>query len=206
MTRGLLVLPLLLSSCFSINRKLDEHIFYSGPQFRLKLSVHYERTYAVLIDERFYRSVVQCAPAGGEWVDVASAQAAKESARKIAAGLASSYVIAGERTLVWTSGAVNVTFDACRTFALWSPLSLPAEAIDPAPKPEHCSAPRVDCRWYDFMFDRVPSYANVRVEAPGTLSVRVRSKAFREGKPFDVRTTDYGRTWSAAPTDSPAAP
>jgi hypothetical protein len=204
-TLGLLVaVSAMLTSCFSINRKLDEQVFYEGPQFKVKLSTHYERVYAVLIDDRYYTYRVQCAPARGPWVDISGGSFAKESARSIAARMKSNFIAADERTLIWKAGALIASFDACNSVVYWSPVSLPPEAIDQTPKPDYCSAPRVDCRMYDFMNDRAPQYENVRLERPGMLSFHVRSKALRND--FLVSTKDYGKTWSATPTSSPTAP
>lgn len=96
-----------------------------------------------------------------------------------------------------------MTFDGCATIAYWYPALLPADAIDPAPKPEWCSQPRVDCRGFDFMGDRQPVYDELQVDGDGRISFIVRSKAFKDGNARVVRSNDHD--WRAGVVRSTAA-
>ena len=154
---------------------------------------HYERRYTVVIDEIFNDYVVQCSsPATmdgrkARWVDVTSG-----NSRSVRNG----FRIIDDRTFAWMGSGVGVTFDGCATFAHWWTGLLDASLIDPAPKPEYCAEPRVDCRGYDFMGDRMPQFEDLQVDGRGTISFVVRSKAFKDGKAYRVRSNDRGATWS----------
>jgi len=177
-------------------------VFYDGPYFKLKLQRRYDRQYSIVIDEIMNTFVVQCsspATMNGRkirWVDVGfGGSSGARSAKELIDREAAKYRVINDRTLVWTGNGVGVTFDGCATFAYWYPALLPADAIDPAPKPEWCSQPRVDCRGFDFMGDRQPMYDDLQVDGDGRISFVVRSKAFKGGNALSVRSDDYGRTW-----------
>ena len=106
------------------------------------------------------------------------------------------YLVVDDRILVWIGNGVNTSFDACGSFRGWYPTALPEELIVPAEKPDYCK-PRgnVDCRHYDFMDERAPHFAEIRVTSQGGISFIVRSKAIRDGKSIRIQSQDFGKTW-----------
>lgn len=197
----------LAASCFSVHRTLDEAVFYDGPYFKLRMQRRYDRQYAIVIDEVMKTFVIQCSSPGTmngqktKWVDIGSGGDASDvqTAQELIDRESARYRVVNDRTLVWTGNGVGVTFDGCATFAYWYPALLPSDAIDPAPKPDWCSQPRVDCRGFDFMGDRQPVYDELQVDGDGRVSFTVRSKAFKDGNARVVRSNDHGRTWTVTP-------
>jgi hypothetical protein len=91
---------------------------------------------------------------------------------------------------------VNVSFDACGSFRGWYPTAIPQDLVVPAEKPDYC-APKgsADCRHYDFLGEREPSFDQVQASPIGQISFVMRSKAIRDGKTVRVESIDFGKTW-----------
>lgn len=192
-------------------RKLDEAVFYEGPEFTLKLSRYYLNLPLHYTGEVFS---VQCnspqtadAPEGSRqdagWVVVSTGGAiGSNSAREVANREKHKYLIMDDRTLVMTSMVLRVTFDACGSFRHWQPTSLPAELIDPVEKPDYC-APNgtADCRHYDFLGDRQPQFEAIHTDPAGNVSFLVRSKGFKGRAVLRVESDDYGRSWRVTPLE-----
>jgi hypothetical protein len=194
-----------LYMCTPATRKLDEVVFYDGPQFKLKLVRYYENLPADSVGETF---AVQCAssetassPAGktqdAGWRTLGSGGAENsKSAPELATRERENYMVIDEKTLVWTGTVFNITFDACGHFAVWDPTTLPRDDIDSVPKPSYC-APQgsTDCRYYDFMGDRHPRFDDIRITPTGTISFVAHSKSFKPEGVVRVESRDHGRTW-----------
>lgn len=196
-----------LASCGESTRKLDENLFYDGPQFRLKLVRYYENLPLHFTGEVFR---VQCSSArttdspghktqDAGWVSLGNGGAiGSKSAADVAERERRNYIVVDDQTLVWIGNGVNVSFDACGHFRGWYPTSLPKDLIVPAEKAEDCTRRgTVDCRQFDFLGDRKPSFEDVRVQSQGHISFVVRSKAFRPGKTVRVQSIDFGKTWES---------
>ncbi|HEY3326415.1 MAG TPA: hypothetical protein VGK14_04525 [Novimethylophilus sp.] len=195
----------LLASCKVTKERLDEAVFYDGPHFRLKLVRYYEN-YPLHYSGEVFR--IQCSSArtanpGTEmqdpgWVMTGSGAAiGSKSAKEVAEREGHNYHVLGEDILAWTGNGVNVSFDACGGFQSWYPTALPADLIVPAEKPDYCAPKgKADCRHYDFLGDRAPSFEAIRANAQGTVSFLVRSKAFKGNRAMRVQSSDYGKTWT----------
>lgn len=124
------------------------------------------------------------------------------SAEEVAERERSNYRVLGEDILVWTGNGFNVSFDACGRFRSWHPTALPAELIVPVEKPDYCAPQgKADCRHYDFLGERAPSFDAIHADERGRVSFRVRSKAFRDNRAVRVQSIDYGRTWAIGAAD-----
>ena len=197
---------LLLAGCDS-TRRLDELIFYEGPEVTLKL-VRYYRNLFLSFNGEVYS--VQCRSsetvgnqAGREqdqdWRKVSTGAALEsKSAQEVVNDVKDKYLIMDERTVVTRGGGIGVSFDACGTFRHWGATILPIELIDQIEKPSHC-APKgtgsSDCRHYDFEADRAPQVSDIRTEPSGRISFVARSKAFKDGAVFRIESQDSGRSW-----------
>ncbi len=204
-----LIAALLPAACWSRTRKLDETIFYEGPQFKLKL-VRYHENLPLHYTGEVFR--VQCASAGtahspphdtqdAGWVTLGNGSAiGSASAVQVAERERANYRIIDEQTLAWLGTGVTVSFDACGEFRGWYPTMLPADMIDPVEKPEYC-APRgtADCRHYDFLGDRAPTFERLDVRADGRITFVARSRSIRPAGAVRVESPDSGRTWTVAP-------
>ena len=199
------LLVALVASCGGGTRKLDEAVFYDGPQFRLKLTRYYENIPLHYVGE-VYR--VHCASPetrhsrahttqDSGWVTVGNGGAiGSKSAAELVEPLRGAYRVIDERTLVWTGNGFNISFDACGQFRSWYPANLPAELIDPVVKPEWCApAGTADCRNYDFMGDRSARFEEIEVRPDGGVAFVARSPAFRPNGALRVESADSGRNW-----------
>ena len=195
---------LLLASCDSTKR-LDEQIFYEGPEVTLKL-VRYYRNLFLSFNGEIYS--VQCRSsetagnqAGREqdqdWRTLSTGTALEsKSAQEVVNDLKDEYLIMDERTVVKRGGGIGVSFDACGTFRHWGATKLPIELIDQIEKPSHCAPKGTgDCRHYDFEGDRAPQISDIRTEPSGRISFVARSKAFKDGAVFRIESQDSGRSW-----------
>ena len=202
------LLVALVASCGGGTRKLDEAVFYDGPQFSLKLTRYYENIPLHYVGEVFR---VHCAspetrhsPAHATqdsgWVTIGNGGAiGSRSAAELVEPVRTAYRVIDERTLVWTGNGFNVSFDACGQFRSWYPANLPAELIDPVVKPEWCApAGTADCRNYDFFGDRHPKFEQIEVQPDGKVSFVVRTPAIRPGGVLRVESADSGRTWAVS--------
>ena len=204
-TPYLTLLLALVTSCGGGTRKLDEAVFYDGPQFKLKLTRYYENLPLHYVGE-VYR--VQCgSPATARspaqktqdsgWVTLGNGGAiGSKSAAELVGLVRDSYRVIDDGTLVWTGNGFQVSFDACGHFQSWFPSRLPADMIDPVEKPEWCApAGTADCRNYDFFGDRHPKFEQMEVKPDGRVSFVVRTPALRPNGVLRVQSTDSGRTW-----------
>jgi hypothetical protein len=202
---GILIVAVVLYTCTPSTRKLDEMVFYDGPQFKLKLVRYYENLPFHYVGESF---TVQCSSpqtasspghktqdAGWRMLGNGGAVGSK-SAQELVARERENYMVIDEQTLVWIGTVFNITFDGCGHFGAWDPTTLPTESIDPVPKPSYC-APQgsADCRYYDFMGDRQPHFEDIHIAPTGMITFVARSKSFKPEGVVRVESRDHGRTW-----------
>ena len=209
------LLVTLFTSCAGGTRKLDEAVFYDGPQFKLKLVRYYENLPLHYTGE-VYR--VMCGSAAtaqspahktqdAGWVAIGNGGAiGSKSAAELVARVRDAYRVIDERTLVWTGNGLQISYDACGQFRSWYPTSLPRDMIDTLAKPEWCAPKGTgDCRHYDFMGDRTPRFDSIEVRRDGRVGFTARSAAFKAGA-VRVESSDSGRTWSFEHGSSRPAP
>jgi hypothetical protein len=185
-----LLLATMLASCAGGTRKLDEAVFYDGPEFKLKLVRYYENLPFHYTGE-VYR--VHCGSAqtvqspahatqDSGWVSIGNGGAiGSKSAAELVEGVRDSYRVIDERTLVWTGNGVQVSFDACGQFQSWYPTALPAEMVD---------------RNHDFLGERMPRFERIEVRPDGRVAFVARSAGFRPNGAVRVESADSGRTWA----------
>jgi hypothetical protein len=193
---------LLLAGCDS-TRRLDELIFYEGPEVTLKL-VRYYRNLFLSFNGEIYSVQCRSSETAGnqagrdqdqDWRKLSTGTALEsKSAQEVVDNLKDEYLIMDERTVVKRGGGIGVSFDACGTFRHWGATKLPIELIDQIEKPSHCAGTG-DCRHYDFEGDRAPQISDIRTEPSGRISFVARSKAFKDGAVFRIESHDYGRSW-----------
>lgn len=195
----------LLIACDASTRKLDEAPIYDGPAFRLKLVRYHENLPLHYTGEVFW---VQCASSQTQnspahktqdagWVSLGNGGAiGSQNAAELAERERRHYLVINEHTLVWVGNGVNVSFDACGSFRGWYPTAIPQDLIVSAEKPDYC-APKgsADCRHYDFLGEREPSFDQIHASPNGLISFVIRSKAIRDGKSVRVESADFGKTW-----------
>ena len=195
---------LFLASCDSIKR-LDEQIFYEGPEVTLKLVRYYRNLFLSLNGEVYSVQCRSSETAGNkagreqdqDWRTLSTGTALEsKSAQEVVNDLKDEYLIMDERTVVKRGGGIGVSFDACGTFRHWGATKLPIELIDQIEKPSHCAPKGTgDCRHYDFEGDRAPQISDIRTEQSGRISFVARSKAFKDGAVFRIESQDSGRSW-----------
>jgi hypothetical protein len=205
----LLLLAIVLASCGGGTRKLDEVVFYDGPQFKLKLVRYHENLPFHYVGEvyRVHCGSAQTAQSPAHatqdagWVTIGNGGAiGSKSAAELVEPVRADYRVIDERTLVWTGNGIEVSFDACGQFQSWYPTSLPAELIDPVDKPDYCApAGTGDCRNNDFLGDRQPRFERIEVRLDGRVAFVARSAAFRPNGAVRVESADSGRTWAVRP-------
>ena len=197
-----------LFACSPSTRKLDEAMFYEGPQFRLKLVRYFEDLPFHYTGEVFR---VQCSsrqtmnrPAHNTqdagWASLGNGGAiGSRSAAELAERERHNFLVVDDQTLVWIGNGMNVSFDACGSFQSWYPASLPQDLIVPARKADYCKPQgKIDCSNDDFLDERAPHFEEIRVTPRGSISFIVRSKAIRNGKSVRVQSQDFGKTWQTA--------
>ena len=207
--RLLLLFGAVLAGCTGSTRKLDEVVFYRGPEFRLKLVRYHENLPLHYVGE-VYR--VQCASDGtarspahktqdAGWVTIGNGGAiGSTSAADMLRRVRHNYHMIDPSTLVWTGNGLEVSFDACGRFQKWYPTALPPELIDPVAKPEYCApVGTADCRHYDFLGDRAPRFERLEVHPAGRIGFVARSPAIRPAGRVRVESADSGRTWTVTP-------
>jgi hypothetical protein len=207
--RRLFLLATVLASCGGGTRKLDEAVFYDGPEFKLKLVRYYENLPLHYVGEvyRVHCGSAQTAQSPAHatqdsgWVTIGNGGAiGSKSATELVGRVRDSYRVIDKRTLVWTGNGLEVSFDACGQFQSWYPTSLPAELIDPVKKPDYCApAGTADCRNYDFLGERTPQFERIQVQPNGQVAFVARSAAFRPNGAVRVESADSGRTWEVMP-------
>jgi hypothetical protein len=209
MPRRLLLIATVLAACAGGTRKLDEAVFYQGPQFKLKLVRYHENLPLHYVGE-VYR--VQCASAGtaqspahrtqdAGWVTIGNGGAiGSKSAAGLVEQVRHNYRVIDESTLVWTGNGLEISFDACGRFLGWYPTSLPAEMIDPVEKPDYCApAGTADCRHYDFLGDRAPRFESIEVGPYGRVAFVARLASIRPNGAVRIESADSGRSWAVTP-------
>ena len=195
----------LLVACGNPNQRLDEYLFYDGPQFRLKVVRYYRN---IPFNQLGEQAVVMCQSentrdfpahdqqdAGWRMLGAGDAQGSK-NAKEMAVRMKSDYEVFNDHTLIATINVFNISFDACGTFINWDPGRLPQEMIDPVEKPDSC-APKgpADCRYLDFEGDRAPRYEQIHLAGNGKVSFTASSPTFKDVGILRVKTRDNGAVW-----------
>jgi len=204
-------------------RRLDETVFHDGPIFRLKL-VRYDRhlflhyqgeEFSVLCGSEATADREASTFQDAGWRRLAGGGAlGSASAKEVTTRERGSYVVIDDTTLVVLGTTVRVSFDACGSFGVWDPTTLPPAMIDPVPKPRHCRPQgTADCRYYDFQDDRRPRVEALAVDAAsGRISFEAHSASFTHAAGLHLQSWDRGRTWEVHPltttraTPEPATP
>jgi len=204
------MLCVLLAACGDPNQRLDEAVFYDGPQFKLKVVRFYRNIPFNYLGEH---AVVMCrsettgdyAGQGGQddgWRVLGEADArGSKDAGEVARGLHDDYLVFNEHTLIASINAFNISFDACGHFISWDPARLPPAMIAAVQKPDDC-APEgpLDCRYVDFEGDRKPQYDRISVAGTGQVAFWVRTAAFRGVQSLHVHTRNNGAVWHVETT------
>jgi hypothetical protein len=200
-----IILCSLLAACGNPSQRLDEYVFYDGPEFRLKVVRSYRNIPFNYLGEH---AVVMCQSentaefpahdqqdAGWRMLGAGSGQGSK-NAEAAAVAVKDDYQVLDDHTLIAKTSVFNISFDACGHFINWDPSRLPQSMMNPVEKPDSC-APNgpVDCRYYDFEGERAPRYEQIRVTAKGQVSFTVRSKTFKGAELLSVQTSNNGAVW-----------
>ena len=201
----IMTLCALLIACGNPNQRLDEYVFYDGPQFRLKVVRYYRN---IPFNQLGEQAVVMCQSentmefpaheqqdAGWRTLGARDAQGSKD-AKEAALRVKDDYEVLDDHTLIGKMNVFNISFDACGHFINWDPGRLPQAMIDPVEKPDSC-APNgpADCRYLDFEGDRTPRYEQVRVAGAGQVSFTASSATFRGVELLRVHTRNNGAVW-----------
>lgn len=201
----ILTLCALLAACGNPNRRLDEYVFYDGPQFKLKVVRYYRNIPFKKLGEH---AVVMCqsenttnAPPHEQqdagWrmlgaVDALHSKRAKDAALRVK----DAYTVLDDHTLIAKTNVFNISFDACGHFINWDPGRLPKDLINPAEKPDACASDGpADCRYYDFEGERAPRYEQIRVAGKGQVSFTASSPTFKGVESLRIRTGNSGAVW-----------
>jgi hypothetical protein len=195
----------LLAACGNPSQRLDEYVFYDGPEFKLKVVRSYRNIPFNYLGEH---AVVMCQSdntaeypahdqqdAGWRMLGAGSGQGSK-NAEQAAVAVKHDYQVLDDHTLIAKTSVLNISFDACGHFINWDPSRLPQSMLNPVEKPDSC-APNgpVDCRYYDFEGDRAPRYEQIRVTAKGQVSFTARSRTFKGVELLSVQTSNNGAVW-----------
>ena len=200
-----IAVSLWLASCGEPNERLDEHVFYNGPQINLKLVRYYRNIPFNYLGEH---AVVMCQsantrefqkqdPHDSGWRILGDAGDQKgKDARELTQDIKHQYQVIDDRILIATLQAINISFDACGSFVSWDPTRLPSHMIHAVDKPDSC-APQgpADCRYLDFEGERLPSYEQIDIRNDREVSFTVRSSAFRDVQALRVQSNDGGKHW-----------
>ena len=195
----------LLVACGEPNQRLDEYVFYDGPQFRLKVVRYYRNIPFNYLGEH---AVVMCQSdttgeysgreardAGWRMLGEASAQGSRD-AREVALRARDDYQVLDDHTLIGKINVFNISFDACGHFINWDPTRLPQAMIDAVQRPDSCAPDGpLDCRYYDFEGERKPQYEQISVAGQGQVSFRARTTAFKGVQSLRVQTRNNGAVW-----------
>lgn len=201
----ILSLCALLVACGNPNQRLDEFVFYDGPQFRLKVVRFYRN---IPFNQLGEQAVVMCQSdntmesSGLDEQDAgwrmlgAGGEQDSNSARDVALRVQGDYQVLDDDTLVAITNAFNISFDACGHFINWDPSRLPNDMIAPLEKPDSCApGGPADCSHYDFEGDRAPRYEQIYVPGKGRVSFTARSQAFRGAEWLRIETRNNGAVW-----------
>ena len=200
-----IILCVLLVACGNPNQRLDEYVFYDGPQFRLKVVRYYRN---IPFNQLGEHAVVMCQSenttkfpayeqqdAGWRTLGAGDGQGSKD-AKQAALRVEDDYEVFDDHTLIAKTTVFNISFDACGHFINWDPGRLPQAMIDPVEKPDSC-APNgpVDCRHYDFEGDRAPEYEQISIATKGQVGFTATSKTFKGVELLRVQTRNNGAVW-----------
>ncbi|MEW6599440.1 MAG: hypothetical protein AB1499_00575 [Nitrospirota bacterium] len=202
----IILITMIFPACKPSTKKIDEVIFYNGPNYKLKLVRYHENLPFHYVGEVF-RVLCSSAQTANSpehktqdrgWVTLGNGGAiGSKSADELVERERANYHVQDDLTLVTTGKVLRVSFNACGTFHNWDPTTLPANLIDPVEKPSYCApAGTADCRYYDFEGDREPIYEDVQTSPEGKVSFKVSSKTFKDIKALIVNSSDFGKTWS----------
>ena len=195
----------LLAACGNPNQRLDEYVFYDGPEFKLKVVRSYRNIPFNYLGEH---AVVMCQSentaefpahdqqdAGWRMLGAGSGQGSK-NAEEAALAVKNDYQVLDDHTLIAKTNVFNISFDACGHFINWDPSRLPPSMMNPVQKPDSC-APNgpVDCRYYDFEGERAPRYEQIRVTGKGQVGFTASSKTFKGVELLSVQTSNNGAVW-----------
>ena len=201
----IITLCVLLVACGEPNQRLDEYVFYDGPQFRLKVVRYYRN---IPFNQLGEHAVVMCQSenttkfpayeqqdAGWRTLGAGSGQGS-EDAREAALRVKDDYEVFDDHTLIAKTTVFNISFDACGHFINWEPGRLPQAMINQVEKPDSC-APNgpADCRHYDFAADRAPQYEQISIATKGQVGFTARSKTFKDVESLRVQTRNNGAVW-----------
>jgi len=201
----IMALCALLAACGNPNQRLDEYVFYDGPQFKLKVVRYYRN---IPFNQLGEHAVVMCQSentmkspaherqdAGWRMLGAADALDSK-NAEEAALRLKDAYSVIDDRTLIAKTNVFNISFDACGHFINWDPGRLPQDLINPVEKPDSC-APNgpADCRYYDFEGDRAPRYEQIHVADKGQVSFTASSPTFKDVELLRIQTRNNGAVW-----------
>ncbi len=199
------VLYLLLAGCGQPNERLDEHLFYDGPQLQLKVVRYYRNipfsqlgeTAVVMCRSENTRDFPAADPQDKGWRILGEAGSnANHSVAEIAERMKSDYQVFDQRTLAASLQVLNISFDACGHFIGWDPARLPKAMIDAVKRPDSCAPQGIaDCRYLDFEGDRTPRYSDLQVHAAKEVSFTASSAAFNGVQTLQVHTSDSGGLW-----------
>jgi len=195
----------LLVACGEPNQRLDEYVFYDGPQFRLKVVRYYRNVPFNYLGEH---AVVMCQSettgeysgreardAGWRMLGEAPARGSKD-AREVALRVGEDYQVFDDHTLIGKTNVFNISFDACGQFINWDPTRLPQAMIESVQKPDSCAPDGpLDCRYSDFEGDRKPQYEQIRIAGKGQVNFRVSTPAFKGVQFLRVQTRNNGAVW-----------
>jgi len=204
-TACILTLFALLTACGNPNQRLDEHVFYDGPQIKLKV-VRYFRN--IPFNQLGEHAVVMCQSentsefpvdeqqdAGWRTLGSGEAQGSK-TAKEAMLGVRDNYQVLDDHVLIAKMNVFNISFDACGHFTNWDPSRLPQSLINPLKKPDSCAPDGpADCRYYDFEGERAPRYENIRVTGNGQVSFTASTPTFKDVELLRVQTRNKGNAW-----------
>ena len=205
--RPVYLIPLcaLLVACGNPNQRLDQYVFYDGPQFKLKVVRYYRN---IPFNQLGEHAVVMCQSgntttspaydqqdAGWRTLGAGGGQDSHD-AKQAALRIKDEYEVFDDHTLIAKTNVFNISFDACGHFINWDPSRLPQAMIDPVEKPDSCAPDGpVDCRHYDFEGDRAPEYEQISIATKGQVAFTAKSKAFKSVELLRVQTRNNGAVW-----------
>lgn len=195
----------LLAACGNPNQRLDEYVFYDGPQFRLKVVRYYRN---IPFNQLGKHAVVMCQSentakfpsheqqdAGWHMLGAGDAQGSK-TAKEAALRIKGDYEIFDDHTLIVKMAIFNISFDACGNFINWDPGRLPQALINPREKPDSCAPDGpVDCRHYDFEGEGAPVYKQIQVAGNGQVSFTASTPTFKGVESLHIETGNNGAVW-----------
>ncbi len=195
----------LITACGNPNQRLDEYIFYDGPQFRLKVVRYYRN---IPFNQLGEQAVVMCQSenttefpsyeqqdAGWHMLGAGDVQGSK-TAKEAALRIKHDYEVFDDHTLIVKMSIFNISFDACGHFINWDPGRLPQALINPREKPDSCAPDGpVDCRHYDFEEEGAPHYEQIQVAGNGQVSFTASTPTFKGVESLYIETRNNGDVW-----------